>query len=110
MSSLSAVSAEKPSGRVITEGGGTGAFAPNPAMRSTKQRRRTMESLLQLQQSLADQRAKELVLSLPAKVMKSQVWRDTTDCDHYGSVKYLSLRGLLKHHPDYEELVMLKEV
>lgn len=77
-----------------------------------KESKRTMAShlLQELATKLADQKAVEVILSLPAVIIDSLVWRNTQGHDVAWECKYLHLRGLLRRNPDNEDLVLLRRM
>lgn len=70
-------------------------------------------NLQKLAQRLADKQAIDTILSqCGAVVIQGKVWRDTSrtlsDTAVHWEVKYLSMRGLLRHHRLRYELVALR--
>lgn len=70
----------------------------------------TMENMKELQQKLADRQATDVILALPAEVIDTVVWRNTTGHDVAWECKYLHLRGLLRRNADKPHLVVLRSV
>lgn len=62
----------------------------------------------ELERKLAETQATNVILALPAVVIKGTVWRSVLD--HYveWEVKYLRMRGLLMHNEERPYLVLLR--
>jgi len=65
--------------------------------------------LKELATRLADKQAADVILAQPVQVLDAVVWRNVEDGNAVWECKYLSLRGLLVHHPLIYNLVRLNE-
>lgn len=65
-------------------------------------------TLHEIEQKLAETQATTAILVLPAVVIDGIVWRNVTDQPIEWEVKYLRMRGLLRHHHEKPWLVQMK--